>query len=406
MALAAAAVILASTALTVLGARQIAREHRQADRSQFIRSGQRLADLIECQFTRYEAGLHGLREALLSAGPISKETFHRYVASRDLAKEFPVATGISFVRKVPSDKLTDYEQELQREHGEPIKLRQFVPTPGDRFVVEFREPQTQHVRMVGFDLGSEPTRRQAALLAMETGMATLSAPIPLLGLEQEPQGVLFMLAVYDPKMPTQSTAERRAALIGWVVMPLRAAQLFFPPGGGAESGLDFALFDGQAAHPGALIYDSDGCSFDQQAWQQGDEDQPPLYQEIKLRLGGRDFLLATHAKPTFFTHDRLESWVIWLFGGAITGLSSVLFIVLIRTRASALLLAAEITADLKEKEQQLALSMQTAGLRLWTWEFATDSVILQDFASGIKTMQGSEQPFDGQHWRSLLHPAD
>ncbi|MEY4576840.1 MAG: hypothetical protein RL701_1543 [Pseudomonadota bacterium] len=51
-------------------------------------------------------------------------------------------------------------------------VRQLTPHDGERYVIQYVEPRVKNREAVGFDIASEPRRRNAAQQSMSTGKAT------------------------------------------------------------------------------------------------------------------------------------------------------------------------------------------------------------------------------------------
>jgi CHASE1-domain containing sensor protein len=123
--------------------------------------------------------------------------------------------------------------------------------------VKFIEPIEANRVALGFDVRTEPNRRQAAEAARDTGKATLTPSMEAL---QAPGGkatVEFFLPIYRSGSPLGTVAERRAALLGWVYEPLLLSELMaglFHP---EASDVDFEIYDGDTAASGTLLYDED-----------------------------------------------------------------------------------------------------------------------------------------------------
>ena len=114
----------------------------------------------------------------------------------------------SFVADARKDRRGDFD------------LRQIAPHEGDRFIIKYIEPESRNAEAVGLDIASEAARRSAALEAMASGKATLTAPITLMQSSgRTNRSMLFLLPVYrgDQVRPPDT---RDAALQGWSYTPL------------------------------------------------------------------------------------------------------------------------------------------------------------------------------------------
>ncbi|GJE47310.1 Sensor histidine kinase RcsC [Methylobacterium tardum] len=183
----------------------------------------RLASVIDRRMTRYEYAVRGARGAVLAAGEtaITRDGFRRYANSRAVDREFPGVRGFGFVRRVPASGEVAFLAEARRDGAPDLRIRQLAPHEGERWVIQYVEPMARNGEAVGLDVASEDNRRGAALQAMETGAATLTAPVTLVqatGMRQ--RGFLLFLPVLRDGAPAATPDERRAATFGWTYAPL------------------------------------------------------------------------------------------------------------------------------------------------------------------------------------------
>mgnify|MGYP006188567597 CR=1 FL=1 len=122
-----------------------------------------IAQRIDERFRQYEFGLRGARGAVVAAGgeAISRGPFEAYVATRDLAAEFPGARGFGFIRRIGRDALATFETAARLEGPSDFRVREIAPHDGDHFVIQYIEPQAPNAAAVGLDVASEPRRRAA-----------------------------------------------------------------------------------------------------------------------------------------------------------------------------------------------------------------------------------------------------
>ncbi len=202
--------LLLGALLTTLAVLQRERDNATFVRARFEAESRELADAIVARFGLYEYGLRGARGVIQNAGEngLSVPAFRRYLLSRDLGREFPGARGFGFIHRWPA--------------GAPrAGVREIEPHQGERFIIELVEPIETNREAVGLDIASEPSRRMAALAAVRSGRATMTAPITLVQARQAQQrSFLALLPVYRPDLPTDTPAAREAAAFGWAYAPL------------------------------------------------------------------------------------------------------------------------------------------------------------------------------------------
>ncbi|MBB2487029.1 response regulator [Mitsuaria sp. WAJ17] len=171
----------------------------------------------------YEYGLRGARGAVIATGPelIDRPRFRAYMASRDLAREFPGARGFGLIRRVPVGAEEAFLDVARADGWPDFRIRQIQPWDQDRQVIQYLEPIEGNEAAIGLDIMSEPHRRAAGQMAIDTGSAILSQPITLTQATGKPnQGMLFLLPIYGPGLPLSTVTERRKAAYGLVYSPL------------------------------------------------------------------------------------------------------------------------------------------------------------------------------------------
>ncbi|KQP62187.1 CHASE domain-containing protein [Methylobacterium sp. Leaf112] len=183
----------------------------------------RVASAVSERMAKYEYALRGARGAVVAGGGsgITRDRFRDYSLTRDLDLEFPGARGFGFIRRVGPAEESSFVAKARLDGAPEFKLRQITPHMGERYVIQYVEPVERNREAVGLDVASEDHRRGAALAAMETGRATLTAPITLVqasGMRE--RGFLLYLPVSRVDLPGGTAAERRARTFGWAYAPL------------------------------------------------------------------------------------------------------------------------------------------------------------------------------------------
>ena len=183
----------------------------------------RVASLVEGRMARYEYALRGARGAVAAADEagITRDGFRRYALTRDIEREFPGARGFGFIRRVSAADEAAFSAAARRDGAPDFRIRQLKPHNGERWVIQYVEPTAANREAVGLDVASEEHRRGAALQAMETGAATLTAPVTLVqATGSKERGFLLFLPVLRAGMPADTPDARRAATLGWTYAPL------------------------------------------------------------------------------------------------------------------------------------------------------------------------------------------
>lgn len=216
-------VFLSGLLLTAGLTLQLDRKQEQDRQEAYQNFTTQFADTVEEWITHYQYGLRGARGAILVAGEqgISRAGFRRYSASRDMKVEFPGARGFGFIRRVPLADEAAFVARARQDDAPGFAIRQLQPHAGERYVVQYVEPQAGNQQAIGLDIASEANRKAAADAAMRSGQVQLTAPISLVQAMKAPsKSFLMLMPIYRDGMARDSEAQRVAATLGWSYAPI------------------------------------------------------------------------------------------------------------------------------------------------------------------------------------------
>ncbi|UCV05206.1 CHASE domain-containing protein [Dechloromonas denitrificans] len=249
---------LALTLLLTLSAWYVTREmvtNRVNDR--FIYRAERERDNIVARLQAYEQVLRGVAAFVESSQYISRDEWQGYVERLELGKTLPGVQALGLGLMIASRDKAAHERAMRAEGFPAYKIR----PPGEREqygAIAYVEPLDDINRpVIGYDMYSEPVRREAMERARDTGRPALSGKIILVqdeGKRVQP-GFLIYFPVYRPTMSRDGIAARRSALIGYVYSAFRAGDLFHSIVGKNIRDVETELFDEEAI-PGNLLFDS------------------------------------------------------------------------------------------------------------------------------------------------------
>ncbi len=184
-----------------------------------------------------------------------------YEQSR-IRKHFPGIQGFGYAHFIPGNILSDHIQSM-RTSGYPDYT---VWPEYERDVytsIVFLEPFSgRNLRAFGYDMYSEPVRREAMQLAIDSNFSAISRQVVLVQETEEDiqPGFLIYAPVFRSGMPVYTVEDRRAAVKGWVYSPYRIKdltrgifeqwQMTRPPG------IHFQIYDGEVISEETLLYNS------------------------------------------------------------------------------------------------------------------------------------------------------
>lgn len=317
-------------------------------RARFDETVQQAHSAIVGRMTNYEQILVGGQGLFAASRSVGRDAWRQYVRSLDLDQRFPGIQAMGFARVLPHREKAHY---IERVRGNGFPDFTIFPS-GDRDVyvaVIYPEPFVGRNRAaMGYDMYSEPVRREAIERARDTGQPTVSGPLKILGEpEDAPQhGFVYLVPVYANGQSHTTVAERQAALVGFTVGAFRVDDLMSGVLGSTARNIRFEIFDGETTARDRLLY---GDELNGNALPY----RPTFQKTVSSEIGGRTWTFAFSTWPSFDAGVYNYEPVIVLIGGLVVSL--LLFGItwsLTTTRERALALAELMTDALRGAQAQ------------------------------------------------------
>ncbi|WP_374580767.1 CHASE domain-containing protein [Pseudoduganella sp.] len=365
--------LLSCMAITVTTWGWITFDTESRTRERFQRAAENVRETIRIRLESYESLLRAGNALFDASAQVDRNEWQRFVAGMDLANQYPGVLGVGFARFVPGGAVNALRREVK------------IWPEGERDLyapIIYLEPRSpRNLVAIGFDMMSEPTRREAMVAAMQNGKMTASGPITLVQEISGPKQVGFL--VFHPVYANNTSGQRE--LLGFVYSPFRMGDLMQGIFGGnlREVRLDIRFQDAQ----GQLMYTStrrgEGQSFTRLASQQ----------HVPVGNNGQSWALDIRPTAAFDASvDQGKSFLVLVMGTLI----SLLFFGAARN------LVHERIAALREKDQSARqLEQQTASLeesearfKLLTSHIRNHAIVLLDPNGTITTWNdGAEKLF-------------
>jgi diguanylate cyclase (GGDEF)-like protein/PAS domain S-box-containing protein len=287
-------IILASGLLITAG---ISEQARRFGSQEHLRIESNLidnvADAIQNKLEIDISVLGSLAGLFNASNQVNRSEFSTFYESIILnTRELQGVQGIGFARWIPAPELTSFERRIRSEGFPDFSVRPPGPRQGYS-AIEFLEPfDWRNQRAFGYDMYSEPVRREAMQRAAESGRAALSGKVRLVQETDEDlqRGALIYLPVYaDQGVATQANKRR---LVGWTYSPLRLKDL-------VKSALD-TVDNTDLNGTGVLVFDGDqplasNLLFDNQNLLRSEQLRHPSYERVNI--GGRTWLVGVQLSP-------------------------------------------------------------------------------------------------------------
>jgi diguanylate cyclase (GGDEF)-like protein/PAS domain S-box-containing protein len=356
---------------------------------------------IEQRIAAYEQLLRGVQGLFAASRITDRDTFRNYVQALHLEANFTGIQTVGLVQLVPAaDKashLAAMQQHVAPDYAiHPDGLREvYVP------IVQ-REPFLDAQRNpLGFDVWSDPVRRQALERSRDTGLVSITGHLRLQieTVAEPPPGFILYLPVYAPGAPRGTQAGRRAGIVGWVYVSFRMTDFMNSLYGEQVPGLALSIHDGVEQTEARLIHRSGDVGMR--------EGHSVLSASEYLIIAGRTWTLSMSASPGFkLRHGRDAAWLIAMAGCGLSVLLALLVWVLVTGRSRAMAMAERMTRELRESEQRWAFAVEGAGDGVWDWDLRTGTVVTSARWSEIIGCPGENGISTMDAWKELIHPED
>ncbi|MDE2435130.1 MAG: CHASE domain-containing protein [Sphingomonadales bacterium] len=235
--------------VTVLAALNIEQSDSRTRRLELDRDATALAGELQRKATENIAYLNAAASLLSVSEHVSPQQFGRFVGDLSANHLSRGALAMGWIRWIKGRDVPGFENELRFISDQPGVSVQPAPKSPDSSlaVVELLEPRSPiNLRALGFDMYSEPARKDAIDRAIRSGRPAVSGKVQLIqdaDLAASPSVLIFI-----PVFRRDSEGERiNSAPKGFAYTPLRVQDFLETVGTGFHHGqASAALYDGPA----------------------------------------------------------------------------------------------------------------------------------------------------------------
>ncbi|MEX0959097.1 MAG: EAL domain-containing protein [Burkholderiales bacterium] len=259
----------------------------------------------------YEQILQGALGFMASSDEVTRGEWRDYTDHLRLDETYPGIQGVGFAERVRPHELASHIERVRAE-GFPDYRVWPEGEREDYFPTVYLEPFSgRNLSAFGYDMYSEPVRRQAMQHAGDTGKSTITRKVRLVQETDEDvqSGFLMYLPFYARGSSPAAIDERRVALAGYVYAPFRMADLLQGILAGRYDNLDLEIFDGLEISDEARLYDS-----------RPDDRRKPLFtRQVALDIYGHAWTLKVASLPEFeLTVDNEKPRLVLLAGALVS----------------------------------------------------------------------------------------
>ncbi|HLY97462.1 MAG TPA: CHASE domain-containing protein, partial [Candidatus Angelobacter sp.] len=361
-------VLALSLAITLWAWRSNVGQARERARITFEQEIDRSRASIRTRLQAYEDALYGTRSIFEANSAVTRETFRDYVTGLEIEKRYPGVQGIGYAISIPSSQKPAHIKQVHHEGFPAYTIRPEGERPEYTPIIYIEPFDWRNQRAFGFDMYSEPVRREAMEYARDNGQASVSGKVTLLQeTDADAQaGFLMYLPVYRKGMPAGTVTERRSALLGYVYSPFRVNNLMQGVIHEESPLTTFAIFSGKTTLPESLMYRDTAFR------KLPREYRPALMETSQLEFGGQVWTLRFVSLPALDALVRERQNPVIIPAGILIGLLLFgLAHLLMRMESRALRLASVMTVRYRESEERYRSLFELNPHPVWVYDRAT-----------------------------------
>ncbi|WP_417535670.1 CHASE domain-containing protein [Methylophaga sp.] len=364
-----------------------------------------VAQAISERMRDYELALRSGKGLFDASTQVTRTDWRHFVDTIQLQRDFPGIQAIGYTEMISPQSLSQHIQSIREEGFSDYAIK---PTGArDQYSsIVFIEPfDWRNQRAFGFDMFSEPVRRQAMALARDSKQAVATGPVIL---EQETNeekqhGFLMYVPVYQHNKATGSIVERRDAIQGFVYAAFRMKDFMQGILGRGQQALNFEIYDfSDDAY--ALLYKNADT---EHAFSPDKENEKAFSHMFELNIGERNWRLFVYSHNDFTTLSERYQPVLIAIICTLVGVALFSFIsLLVRQRAEVTKQASEAHASRNLSEKRLLIATHIAKIGVMEWDLYSDKVYMDKQLLSICEIENNTFEGSYKQWLQMVHELD
>lgn len=355
-------ILLSGFAFTVVGQR----DHERALLARNLQVGT-LVLSVQRSIDQQMQILYDLASLYEASERVNRYEFGRF--TQRILDQDPSIKALEWIPRITKAERARYEQAARQEGLADFSIRErdddgqlvAVSERDYYYPVYFLAPISGNEAALGYDLGSNPVRRQALEQARDSAMPVATGRIRLVQETGAQYGFLILYPIYQRDAPRGTAWQRQQNLLGYVLAVFRIGDMIDgflhqadAPGGHmhSSSGYDLYFFDDSAPTEERYLYHHSQHPTVTTALPESELHASGILSR-NLKLPGRDWRI--YFEPTAQLQIQQWGWEKWFIalGGLLFSATLAAYIVASLRRAQAERLIAERTTALELSNKEL-----------------------------------------------------
>lgn len=350
-------VLILSLTLTTLFTWQNKLQFEKEEEKQFSFECSEIALSIDARLHAHAQLLRTGAAFFEASDTVSRDDWKTFINFQKLELNLPGVQGVGYAEIIAPEKLAAHTKNIRSQGFADYSVK----PAGNRDIytsIVYLEPFSgRNLRAFGYDMYSEPIRKAAMQRACDNNIASLSGKVMLV---QETKtdvqpGTLMYIPVYHHHMPTNTIAERRKAIKGWVYSPYRMIDLMdsilVQNSDKLEKKIKLHIYDSPDIMPKDMLYDSEWRTTANKK-ETGDYNTKLLH----LDFNGKILYLQFYKYSNNWNNFLRVELIIVFFSGTVISILLFLLISAYLNKLRRLRISTEMSRNLKASlDRQLAL---------------------------------------------------
>ena len=219
-------------ALSALGYRIELKSEEALVRAEFQMTANRGFLTLQDSIEGIKSALGSLQDFHSASDGVTRKQFHVFV--QGIMKNNPGLQALEWIPRITNENLPNFVEQAQKDGFPDFGIMEKNPQGNivrrskqtEYFPVYYVEPLTGNERAFGYDLASEPARRHAMELSIDSGEMVATDQITLVQEKGNQSGFLVFVPCYLKKTPNDSVEDRRRNIAGFFLAVFRTEDFF------------------------------------------------------------------------------------------------------------------------------------------------------------------------------------